>query len=347
MVGRGALSLIPIRAVGDRSVSDSEAFALQNDRTPNKSEQFLHSSFLKILKKLFLKKFLERVQGRALQNTSVQDAVLRKGDIMNKIGFIGGGNMGGALACAATKTVGAQNVLVVDRDEASTAACAARIGATASSYEVIARECRLIFLAVKPNLVATVAAQLAPLVSGREDVALVSMAAGVPLLTLGTLFGDAAHIIRIMPNTPAAVGEGMIVYACSEQVTEQDKEVFTAAMSEAGRLDAIDECKIDAATGVMGCGPAYAYQFIEALADGGVACGLTRAQAQLYAAQTLLGAAEMVLSTGKHPGELKDAVCSPGGSTIQGVRTLEEGGLRGIVMDAVIAAYDKTKELGK
>ncbi len=267
---------------------------------------------------------------------------------MNKIGFIGGGNMGGALASAAVKAVGKENVLVADRDAETTAACAARIGATAASYETVARECRLVFLAVKPNLVATVAQTLAPLLSGREDdLALVSMAAGVPLSTLNGLFGDAARIIRIMPNTPAAVGEGMIVYACSARVTEEDRTAFADAMQYAGKLDAIDESKIDAATGVMGCGPAYAYQFIEALADGGVACGLTRAQAQLYAAQTLLGAAKMVLETGAHPGALKDAVCSPGGSTIQGVRVLEEGGLRGTVIDAVIAAYEKTKELGK
>ena len=267
---------------------------------------------------------------------------------MNKIGFIGGGNMGGALASAAAKTVGAKNVLVVDRDEVTTAACADRIGATASSYAQIAAECRVIFLAVKPNLVATAAQTLMPLLAARiDDCAIVSMAAGVPLSTLGNLFGAKAHVIRIMPNTPAAVGQGMIVYACSERVTEEDKNVFTTALQAAGKLDAIDESKIDAATGVMGCGPAYAYQFIEALADGGVACGLTRAQAQLYAAQTLLGAAEMVLDTGKHPGELKDAVCSPGGSTIQGVRVLEEGGLRGTVIDAVIAAYEKTKDLGK
>ncbi len=266
---------------------------------------------------------------------------------MNKIGFIGGGNMGGALAGAAVKAVGKENVLVVDRDEAATAACAARIGATAADYARIARECRLIFLAVKPNLVATVAATLAPMLKGREDIAIVSMAAGVPIAALTALFGKQTPVIRIMPNTPAAVGKGMIVYACSASVTESDVEQFKTAMSHAGVLDEIDEEKIDAATGVMGCGPAFVYQFIEALADGGVACGLTRAQAQLYAAQTLAGAAQMVLSTGKHPGELKDAVCSPGGSTIEGVRTLEEGGLRGTVMDAVIAAYEKTKELGK
>lgn len=266
---------------------------------------------------------------------------------MNKIGFIGGGNMGGALAGAAIKAVGKENVLVADRDEASTAACAARIGATAADYARIAGECRLIFLAVKPNLVATVAATLAPLLNGREDVAIVSMAAGVKLEALAAYFGEKTHIIRIMPNTPAAVGKGMIVYATSSNTDADDVEQFRTAMSHAGVLDEIAEEKIDAATGVMGCGPAFVYQFIEALADGGVACGLTRAQAQLYAAQTLAGAAQMVLDTGKHPGELKDAVCSPGGSTIEGVRTLEEGGLRGTVMDAVIASYEKTKELGK
>lgn len=267
---------------------------------------------------------------------------------MNKIGFIGGGNMGGALASAAVRALGKENVLIVDRDAAATAACAERIGATAASYEVVARECRLIFLAVKPNLVATVAQTLVPLLAGRaDDLAIVSMAAGIPIARLTELLGAEAHVIRIMPNTPAAVGEGMIVYACSTATTDADCAVFTEAMREAGKLDAIDECKIDAATAVMGCGPAYTYQFIEALADGGVACGLTRAQAQLYAAQTLLGAAQMVLETGTHPGALKDAVCSPGGSTIQGVRVLEEGGLRGTVIDAVIAAYEKTKELGK
>ena len=118
-------------------------------------------------------------------------------------------------------------------------------------------------------------------------------------------------------------------------------------LAPAGRLDPVPEALIDAASCVSGCGPAWVYQFIEALADGGVACGLPRAKAQEYAAQMVLGSAKLVLESGKHPGELKDAVCSPGGSTIQGVRVLEEHGLRGAVMDAVIASYNKTKEMGK
>ena len=127
----------------------------------------------------------------------------------------------------------------------------------------------------------------------------------------------------------------------------QEEQEFLKIMAPAGRLDAVPESLIDAASCVSGCGPAWVYQFIEALADGGVACGLPRAKAQEYAAQMVLGSAKLVLESGKHPGELKDAVCSPGGSTIQGVRVLEEHGLRGAVMDAVIASYNKTKEMGK
>ena len=160
------------------------------------------------------------------------------------------------------------------------------------------------------------------------------------------LAGEDFPVIRIMPNTPASVGEGMIQY-CSSNVTAEEEEAFLRIMAPAGRLDAVPESLIDAASCVSGCGPAWVYQFIEALADGGVACGLPRTKAQEYAAQMVLGSAKLVLESGKHPGELKDAVCSPGGSTIQGVRVLEEHGLRGAVMDAVIASYNKTKEMGK
>ena len=136
-------------------------------------------------------------------------------------------------------------------------------------------------------------------------------------------------MIRIMPNTPASVGEGMIQY-CSSNVTAEEEEAFCRLMAPAGRLDPVPESLMDAASCVSGCGPAWVYQFIEALADGGVACGLPRVKAQEYAAQMVLGSAKMVLESGKHPGELKDAVCSPGGSTIQGVRVLEERGFRGL-----------------
>ena len=175
---------------------------------------------------------------------------------------------------------------------------------------------------------------------------LVTMAAGLSMQQIRQMAGSGYPIIRMMPNTPVALGDGMIQY-CSDDVEPEKMAEWLTAMAPAGRLDAVPESLIDAASAVSGCGPAWAYQFIEALADGGVAAGLPRAKAQEYAAQMLLGSARMVLETGKHPGELKDAVCSPGGSTIQGVRLLEERAFRGAVTDAVLAAFEKTKDLGK
>ena len=139
----------------------------------------------------------------------------------------------------------------------------------------------------------------------------------------------------------------MIILNVTYKCKPGRRDAFLEAMAPAGRLDEIPENLIDAASGVSGCGPAWACQFLEALADGGVACGLPRVKALEYAAQMMLGTAKMVLESGVHPGALKDAVCSPGGSTIQGVRTLEQHGFRGAVMDAVIAAFEKNKEMGK
>ena len=149
-----------------------------------------------------------------------------------------------------------------------------------------------------------------------------------------------------MPNTPAEVGRGMILYTANTRGSGSIP-VFLRAMEAAGRLDAIEERLIDAASAISGCGPAFVYMFIEAMADGGVMSGLPRDKAMLYAAETLIGAAEVVKQTGRHPGALKDAVCSPGGSTIEGVKALEDGKMRGTVSGAVVAAYEKTLKLGK
>ena len=151
-------------------------------------------------------------------------------------------------------------------------------------------------------------------------------------------------VIRMMPNTPAAIGAGVVQY-CGQGVTVEELDDFAALIAPAGLVDPVPEGMIDAASALSGCGPAFAYMFLEALADGGVACGLPRDKALAYAAQMLEGAARMVLESGRHPGALKDAVCSPGGTTIQGVRTLEEQGFRAAAMDAVIAAYEKTVRL--
>ena len=148
-----------------------------------------------------------------------------------------------------------------------------------------------------------------------------------------------------MPNTPASIGEGVILYCNNEKVSEEQVSFFVNAMKGAGLLDRIDENKIDAASAVSGCGPAFAYMFIEALADGAVECGIPRDKAMMYAAKMLSGSADMVLQSGKHPGALKDAVCSPGGTTIAGVHALEDGAFRSAVMNAVTSAYKRTLEL--
>jgi pyrroline-5-carboxylate reductase len=179
-----------------------------------------------------------------------------------------------------------------------------------------------------------------------KEFVLVTMAAGLSIAQIREMAGGMYPVIRIMPNTPAAYGAGMIQY-CTEGVSDEKMQAFLSAMAPAGLLDEIPESLIDAASCVSGCGPAWACQFVEALTDGGVACGLPRVKAQEFAAQMLLGTAQMILKSNQHPGALKDAVCSPGGSTIQGVRVLEEQGFRGAVMDAVIAAFEKTKEMGK
>lgn len=266
-----------------------------------------------------------------------------------KYGFIGCGNMGGAVARAVCKGAGSGDVLLANRTPAKAQALADELRCACGTNEEVAGICDFIFLGVKPQMMADMLDELTPTLEARAEsrpFVLVTMAAGLSMQQIRQMAGSGYPIIRMMPNTPVALGDGMIQY-CSDDVEPEKMAEWLTAMAPAGRLDAVPESLIDAASAVSGCGPAWAYQFIEALADGGVAAGLPRAKAQEYAAQMLLGSARMVLETGKHPGELKDAVCSPGGSTIQGVRLLEERAFRGAVTDAVLAAFEKTKDLGK
>ena len=173
------------------------------------------------------------------------------------------------------------------------------------------------------------------------------MAAGLEITKIQELAGCELPVIRIMPNTPVLVGRGMTLYCCNDLVDDAVLEDFLDDMAFTGHMDAIAEHLIDSAGVVSGCGPAYMYMFAEALADGAVACGVPRAKALEYAAATLVGAGEMLLQTGEHPGKLKDNVCSPGGSTIAGVNILEERAFRGAVIDCVKAAYKRNRELGK
>lgn len=264
------------------------------------------------------------------------------------IGFIGTGNMGSAIAWAAAWSKQAQRVLLANRTPAKAEALAAQLpGAALSTNEEIARSAQLIFLGVKPQMMQLALSPLEPTLRKREDrFILVTMAAGLSCERIQDVLDMDCPVIRMMPNTPAAIGAGVIQY-CGLGVTVEELDSFAALLQPAGLVDPVPEGLIDAASAVSGCGPAFAYLFIEALADGGVACGLPRDKAVAYAAQMLAGSARMVLESGQHPGALKDAVCSPGGTTIQGVRTLEERGFRGAAMDAVIAAYEKTLKLAK
>lgn len=266
------------------------------------------------------------------------------------IGFIGCGNMGSALAKAAAKSdmILPGQICLANRTMSKAEKLAETLGgALVGTNKEIAKCCQYIFLGVKPQMMQEVLEEIAPVLKNRTDrFVLVTMAAGLTMETIQEMAGDHYPVIRLMPNTPAAVGSGMILY-CSTKTHLDEMVTFLHMMKAAGKFDELQETLMDAGSALTGCGPAFAYLFIEALADGGVACGLPRAKAQEYAAQMLLGSAEMVLKTGQHPGALKDAVCSPGGSTIQGVRALEKGGFRGTVFEAVDAAYEKTKELGK
>ncbi len=262
-----------------------------------------------------------------------------------KLGFIGCGNMGGALIAATAKSLQKGEIAVCDLDSAKVAKLEQELGVVGVSLETLVTKSDFVVLGVKPQALEKTLAPVASILTARKDVTVVTMAAGVSIAGLRNMMRGKLPVIRIMPNTPATVGEGMILYTMQD-VSQERHEAFRKYFDKAGKFDQIDESKIDAASALSGCGPAFVYAFAEALADGGVECGVPRDAAALYAAQTLKGAAEMLLTFG-HPADLKDAVCSPGGTTIAGVHALENSAFRGAVMSAVTAAYQRTLELKK
>lgn len=264
-------------------------------------------------------------------------------------GFIGTGNMGSALARAVCRRVEGERVLLSNRTQAKAEALAAGLGCKAlGDNQAVAARATYLFLGVKPQGMAPLLEELAPTLAAREGrLILVNMAAGLGIGDIQRMAGAKYPVILLKPNTPAAIGEGMTLYLSSPEVTPEEEAVFLDAMQASGRLAPLPESLMDIGGVLAGCGPAFVDMFLEALADGGVACGLPRAMAVELAAQMTAGAARLVLESGKHPGQLKDEVCSPGGVTIQGVRKLEEKGLRSAVMEAVIAVYEKNEEMGK
>lgn len=267
-------------------------------------------------------------------------------NIKKTFGFIGTGNMGGALARTLRRSVDGSRILLANRSPEKARLLAEELQARMADNHTLAREADYIFLGVKPQMMKEVLGEISPTLAERKTrFLLVTMAAGLTMGKIRELAGGTYPVIRIMPNTPVSVGEGMTLYACSPEVTPEETGLFLSACAGAGRFSLLPEHLMDAGSAVSGCGPAFADLFLEALADGGVACGLPRTQAMEYAAQMLAGAARLALESGLHPGALKDAVCSPGGTTIQGVRKLEEAGFRGAVMNAVVAAFEKTQAL--
>lgn len=261
------------------------------------------------------------------------------------LGFIGCGNMGGALVRACSKTVGGEKIAVCDYDNKKAEKFANELGVTALTASELAKESKFVVLGVKPQNMQETLAPIQGVLAENKDVVLITMAAGLSISAIQAFAGKAFPTVRIMPNTPAMLGEGMILYTTSG-VSEQDEKTFLDCFAKAGKIDKLPEEKIDAASALSGCGPAFVYAFAEALADGAVECGVPRDKAALYAAQTLKGAAEMLLTFG-HPADLKDAVCSPGGTTIAGIHAIENGSFRGATMDAIMAAYKRTLELKK
>jgi pyrroline-5-carboxylate reductase len=272
--------------------------------------------------------------------------------------------MGTALMRGAAAALGSANIGFTDTDKPKAKTAAKVLGAVvyASNAEAVHKS-DYVFLAVKPQTLPGVLAEIAPVVRERialgKPVVLVSMAAGWSIGKIQAIVGGsgvnvpaehapvaAAPVIRIMPNTPALISTGMTAMTVSPEVPEAKAAEIEGILGSTGVVDRIEERYMDAVTALSGSGPAFVYLFIEALADGGVQAGLPRDKALRYAAQTVLGAASMVKTTELHPGVLKDMVCSPGGTTIAGVAVLESGAFRGTVMHAVEAAWKRSLELG-
>lgn len=266
----------------------------------------------------------------------------------SKIGVIGAGKIGAAIARGVIRggLVRQEQVMASDVSSALTQAIGDEIGIeTTPNNGVLCDFADIVILAVKPQIVDGVAREIAKKLGSVK--LLVSVAAGVPLSRIETSLAPGARVVRVMPNLPCVVGAGAAGYAAGAHATPTDLEHVGAILNSFGAAMPVEEKFLDAVTGLSGSGPAYVFLFIEALADGGVQAGLARDVALKLAMQTVYGAARMALESSKHPGELKDEVASPGGTTIAGIYALEQKGFRGMVMDAVVKASERSRELGQ
>lgn len=266
------------------------------------------------------------------------------GGTFMKLGFIGCGNMATAIMNGILKNGVAkkEDLLGADLSKASCDKVAAQLGITVTNdNKEVAKQADVLFLSVKPQFYESVITEIKDLVSA--DQLIITIAPGKTLAWLEEQFGKKLKIVRTMPNTPALVGEGITAACPNEQITEEDLNCAMNILTSFGKCQVVAEHLMDVVTSVSGSSPAYVFMFIEAMADAAVADGMPRAQAYEFAAQAVLGSAKMVLETGKHPGELKDMVCSPGGTTIEAVRVLEEKGMRSSVFEAMKACTRKSR----
>ena len=261
-----------------------------------------------------------------------------------KIGCIGTGAMGGAIMRAVCKNYDVSQIKVTDKNEKMGKAFAEETGAVYVSANKDVLDCDYIFLAVKPQFLGDVFAEIGKSIPASAVV--ISMAAGVKIEKLEA-WAPKARFIRMMPNVCAQIGEAMTAVTFKDNISEAEANTAIEILSTAGKVEVVPEKLMDCVTAVSGSGPAFVFMFIEALADAAVRCGMPRTQAYTYAAQTVYGSAGMVLESGKHPAALKDMVCSPAGTTIEGVASLEKNNFRNAVIEAVTAACKRSAELGK
>lgn len=264
-----------------------------------------------------------------------------------RLGFIGGGNMASALVKGLIHSgFAADRIVVSDVDAARLSSLHDKHGVrTTTDSVLLVKETDVVVLSVKPQVIDRVLATIGKEV--RADQLIVSVAAGVPIAAMEARFPAGTRVVRTMPNTPATALAGATAISAGTSATEEDLAIAHAMFSAVGRVVTLDESLLDAVTGLSGSGPAYVFLMIEALADGGVKVGLHRDTALLLAAQTVYGSAKLLLDTGEHPGRLKDMVTSPGGTAIAGLHTLESGGLRRTLIDAVEAATNRAIALGE
>ena len=262
-----------------------------------------------------------------------------------RFGFIGVGNMGGALAKAASRST--KQIILCDHDAEKAAKLANRIGCEFADSRTVTAESEYIFLGVKPQMMAELLEEIKATLEKHRDAILVSMAAGLSIETIRKMAGGSYKVIRVMPNLAVEVGKGEILYTTSENVSKVDIGKFLNLMKHAGHLTGIEEELMDAGCSVSGCGPAFVFKFVRGLAQGGVEVGLDPETALALAIQTVRGAAKMLENGDDLIDNMIEKVCSPGGSTIEGVKKLDEAGMEEAVRAAVAASYQRNVELGQ